>query len=188
MNTPPVNLTTLSKPFVLWFTGLSGAGKSTLAQAVNQILAESQHRTHLLDGDTIRQGLCADLSFSDVDRTENIRRVSESARMLVDSGCIVVAALISPKRSHRQTMRDQFENKQFIEVFVDTSLEECERRDVKGLYKKARAGELKNFTGIDSQYEKPKCPDVHIKTEMQSFEHSVDDVMNYLLSKGYINS
>lgn len=174
--------------FVLWFTGLSGAGKTTLAQAVNHKIMDLNLRTHLLDGDTLRQGLCADLSFSDADRTENIRRVSEAARMLIDSGCIVVAALISPKQCHRQTMRDQFEGNQFIEVFVDTSLDECERRDVKGLYKKARAGELKNFTGIDSKYEKPTCADIHIKTESQSLSESVNEVVHYLISNGYINS
>lgn len=186
MNKPTDHSSISVKPFLLWFTGLSGTGKSTLAEAVNQILVEAQHRTYLLDGDVLRQGLCADLSFSDADRTENIRRASEATRMLIDTGCIVIAALISPKHSHRQTMRDQFKDNQFIEVFVDTSLVECERRDVKGLYKKARAGEIINFTGIDSEYEVPRSPEIHIQTENQSKADSVNQILSYLYANGYI--
>lgn len=182
------SITTDTKPFVLWFTGLSGAGKSTLADAVNTLLIQHHKRTHLLDGDILRQGLCADLTFSDADRTENIRRVSEVTKLLFDSNCIVLAALISPKHDHRKTVRDQFQQKEFIEVYVDTSLDECERKDVKGLYKKARAGELVNFTGIGSDYEVPNAPDIHIRTENQSINDCVNQVMLYLESNGYIET
>lgn len=174
------------KPFVLWLTGLSGAGKSTLAEAVNQILIEAQHRTHLLDGDVLRQGLCSGLSFSDADRTENIRRVSELAKSLFDSGVVVLAAFISPKYLHRQQVRSQFKAGQFIEVYVDTAFDVCESRDIKGLYKKARKGELINFTGIDSSYEAPSTPEIHLKTENQTIEACTNQIIAYLKNNGYL--
>lgn len=171
------------KPFVLWFTGLSGAGKSTLADAVNKILLKHNQTTCLLDGDTLRQGLCADLGFSDNDRTENIRCVAELAKSKLESGHIVLAALISPKHSHRQYVRELLKESQFIEVFVDTAFSECERRDTKGLYQKARSGKLKNFTGISSEYEIPISPDIHIKAQHHSIEQCVNQIFSYLDSK-----
>ena len=173
-------------PFVLWFTGLSGVGKSTLAEAMHSFFVERQQRSYLLDGDVLRKGLSSDLGFSDSDRTENIRRAAELANTLLDSGCIVLAALISPKHKQRQLVRNSCKRNQFVEIYVDTPFEECERRDVKGLYKKARTGELKNFTGIDSDYEVPAAPDIHIKTEQQSLDASVKAVISYLVLNGYI--
>lgn len=148
---------------VLWFTGLSGSGKSTLAGALEQELFRRGIRTYLLDGDNVRHGLCRDLGFSDTDRRENIRRVGEVAKLMVDAGLVVLSAFISPHRAERQMVQEMLDNGQFIEVFVDTPLAICEARDPKGLYKKARAGELKNFTGIDSVYESPMAPDIHLK-------------------------
>ncbi|MFT6153669.1 MAG: adenylyl-sulfate kinase [Crocinitomicaceae bacterium] len=174
------------KPFVLWFTGLSGAGKSTIATAVGQKISEINDRVYLLDGDGVRKGLCADLTFTDSDRDENIRRVSEVAKLMVDSGFIVLAAFITPKHSHRQQARDKFQQGGFIEVFVDTAFEECEKRDIKGLYKKARSGGIKNFTGIDSQYERPNTSEIHIKTDGINVEQCVSQIFNYLYSKEYL--
>jgi len=183
----PKKLTPQQKSFVIWLTGLSGAGKSILAQAVNDILITQHKKTHLLDGDIVRKNLCADLTFSDADRTENISRVSKLAKTLIDDGSIVLAALISPKHHHRQLVRDQFKLGEFIEVYVDTAFEVCEKRDVKGLYKKARKGELINFTGIDSSYEVPMSPEIHIKTENKSIDACVNQVMTYLLAHDYID-
>lgn len=168
------------KPFVLWFTGLSGAGKSTLADAVNKILQKHNQTTCLLDGDILRQGICSDLGFSDKDRTENIRRAAELAKLMLESGHIVIAALISPKHSHRKYVRELLKDGQFVEVFVDTAFAECESRDTKGLYQKARAGELNNFTGISSEYEIPISPDIHIKTQYHSIEQCVYQIFNFL--------
>ena len=150
---------------VLWFTGLSGSGKSTLAGALEQALHQLGVSTYLLDGDNVRHGLCRDLGFSDADRKENIRRVGEVARLMVDAGLVVLTAFISPHRAERQMVREMLGNGEFIEVFVDTPLAICEARDPKGLYKKARAGELRNFTGIDSAYEPPKQPEIHLDGE-----------------------
>lgn len=150
---------------VLWFTGLSGSGKSTVAGALEQALHRLGVSTYLLDGDNVRHGLCRDLGFSDDDRKENIRRVGEVAKLMVDAGLVVLTAFISPHRAERQMVRDLLGDGQFIEVFVDTPLAVCEARDPKGLYKKARAGELRNFTGIDSVYEAPDAPEIHLDGE-----------------------
>jgi bifunctional enzyme CysN/CysC len=164
----------------LWFTGLSGSGKSTIANLLEKRLhAEGKH-TYILDGDNVRHGLNRDLGFTEADRVENIRRVGEVARLLVDAGLIVVVAFISPFRAERQLARSLFEPGEFIEVFVDTPLEECERRDVKGLYAKARRGELKNFTGIDSEYEPPTDPEIHLRTVERTPESSVDQIIRLL--------
>lgn len=150
---------------VLWFTGLSGSGKSTVAGALEQALHKLGASTYLLDGDNVRHGLCSDLGFSDADRKENIRRVGEVAKLMVDAGLIVLSAFISPHREERQMVRDRVGEGRFIEVFVDTPLAICEARDPKGLYKKARAGELRNFTGIDAVYEAPERPEIHLDGE-----------------------
>lgn len=150
---------------VLWFTGLSGSGKSTVAGALEQALHQSGVSTYLLDGDNVRHGLCRDLGFSDDDRKENIRRVGEVAKLMVDAGLVVLSAFISPHRAERQMVRDMLGEGRFIEIFVDTPLEICEARDPKGLYKKARAGELRNFTGIDAVYEAPAEPEIHLNGE-----------------------
>ncbi|CUU25039.1 adenosine 5'-phosphosulfate kinase [Duffyella gerundensis] len=150
---------------VLWFTGLSGSGKSTVAGAVEEALHQAGVSSYLLDGDNVRHGLCSDLGFSDADRKENIRRVGEVAKLMVDAGLVVLTAFISPHRAERQMVRDTLDDGQFIEVFVDTPLAICEARDPKGLYKKARAGELRNFTGIDAVYEVPEQADIHLDGE-----------------------
>ncbi|KTS32240.1 adenylyl-sulfate kinase [Pantoea dispersa] len=150
---------------VLWFTGLSGSGKSTVAGALEQALHRLGVSTYLLDGDNVRHGLCRDLGFSDDDRKENIRRVGEVAKLMVDAGLVVLTAFISPHRAERQMVRNLLGDGQFIEVFVDTPLAVCEARDPKGLYKKARAGELRNFTGIDSVYEAPDAPEIQLDGE-----------------------
>ncbi|MBA0166940.1 adenylyl-sulfate kinase [Pectobacterium sp. CFBP8739] len=150
---------------VIWFTGLSGSGKSTLAGALEQALHARGVSTYLLDGDNVRHGLCRDLGFTDDDRRENIRRVGEVAKLMVDAGLVVLTAFISPHRAERKMVQDLLGEGQFIEVFVDTPLATCEARDPKGLYKKARAGELRNFTGIDSAYEAPEAPDSHLDGE-----------------------
>ncbi|MCL7928586.1 sulfate adenylyltransferase subunit CysN [Halomonas llamarensis] len=175
------------KPAVLWFTGLSGAGKSTIANLVEQkLFAQGQH-TYLLDGDNVRHGLNRDLGFTDADRVENIRRVGEVAKLMVDAGLIVLSAFISPFRSERQVARDLVGEGEFIEVFVDAPLDVAEARDPKGLYKKARRGELKNFTGIDSAYEDPETPEVHLKTATSSPEAAADAVIAALRERGLIN-
>ena len=169
------------KPCVIWFTGYSGAGKSSLAAEVEKQLNAQGFKTSLLDGDIVRTGLCKDLTFSKQDREENIRRVGHMAHQLVDAGMIVLCAFISPFRESRDNVRKLFNDGQFIEVFVDTSLDICEQRDVKGLYKKARAGEINDFTGIDSPYEKPLSPEVHIQANSEiSIESSAECVLSYL--------
>lgn len=174
------------KPVVLWFTGLSGSGKSTVANVVeSQLMALSKH-SYLLDGDNVRHGLNKDLSFSDEDRIENIRRIGEVAKLFVDSGSIVLTAFISPFISDRQQVRDLLGEQQFLEVFIDTPLEVCESRDPKGLYKKARKGEIKHFTGIDSEYQAPVQPDIHVKTADKSIEECGEQVVNALRERGYI--
>ena len=150
------------KPLCIWLTGLSGAGKSTIANLLDVRLHAMGRHTYLLDGDNVRHGLNRDLGFSDADRTENIRRVAEVAHLMLDAGLIVIVSFISPFRAERAFARSLFEDGEFCEVFIDTTLEECMRRDPKGLYAKARQGQLKNFTGLDSAYEAPVSPEVHI--------------------------
>jgi bifunctional enzyme CysN/CysC len=173
----------LQQPMCLWLTGLPAAGKSTISNALEKRLFAAGHHTYLLDGDDIRLGLNKDLGFSEADRNENIRRVSEVARLLVDAGLIVIVSFISPYRTHRDRARSLFEPGEFLEIFVDTPLEECERRDPKGLYAKARRGELKNFTGIDSPYEPPDSPEVHLQTMLQSPDECVNRVQQVLARK-----
>ena len=151
--------------FLLWFTGLSGSGKSTIANAVEYQLYNHGIKTYTLDGDNIRKGLNEDLTFSPQDRTENIRRIAETARLMIDAGLIVLGAFVSPYKKDRKNIKNVVKDTNFVEVYVNTSIEECERRDVKGLYKKARAGDIKNMTGISAPYEAPEQPDIEIKTE-----------------------
>ncbi|NNC59113.1 MAG: sulfate adenylyltransferase subunit CysN [Erythrobacter sp.] len=168
-------------PRLLWFTGLSGSGKSTIANAVEARLNLMNRHTFLLDGDNVRHGLNKDLGFTEADRIENIRRVGEVARLMVDAGLIVMTAFISPFRAERQMVREMFDDDEFIEIFVDTPLEVAERRDVKGLYKKARAGELKNFTGIDSPYEEPHSAEIRVNTVEMSVEEAAEHIIALIL-------
>ncbi len=174
------------KPVVLWFTGLSGSGKSTIANEVEIKLLQLRKHSYLLDGDNVRHGLNKDLGFSDADRVENIRRIGEVAKLFVDSGAIVLTAFISPFISDRKQARDLLDKEQFLEVFIDTPIDVCEQRDPKGLYKKARKGEIKNFTGIDSEYEAPESPDIHVRTENKSAKECADFIINQLQELGYI--
>ncbi|PPA71122.1 adenylyl-sulfate kinase [Jeotgalibacillus proteolyticus] len=171
---------------VLWFTGLSGSGKSTIANAVSVELYKNGINEYVLDGDNIRHGLNKDLGFSDEDRTENIRRIGEVAKLFVDSGKVVTTAFISPFQSDRNQVRELFDEHEFIEVFVDCPLEECENRDTKQLYAKARRGEIKGFTGIDSPYEAPENPEITVRTKDISVEEAVDQVLQYLREKQII--
>ena len=174
------------KSCVLWFTGLSGAGKSSIANLVEKKLHASGHHTYLLDGDNVRHGLNKDLGFTDAHRVENIRRIAEVSRLMVDAGLIVITAFISPFRSERGMARSLVEDNEFFEVYVDTPLEVAEQRDVKGLYKKARSGELNNFTGIDSPYEAPEQPELRIDTTTLSIEESADAVIDELRKRGIL--
>ena len=169
------------KPAVLWFTGLSGAGKSTIANLVEKKLARMNRHTFLLDGDNVRHGLNKDLGFTDADRVENIRRVGEVAKLMTDAGLIVITAFISPFRSERDMVRQMMQPGEFFEVHIDTPLAEAEKRDVKGLYKKARSGELKNFTGIDSPYEPPQDPEMRIDTTVMTAEEAADAIVARLI-------
>ncbi|EFO9448556.1 adenylyl-sulfate kinase [Campylobacter lari] len=169
------------KPYVLWFSGLSGSGKSTLANAVEKKLFEQGFHTYLLDGDNIRHGLNKDLGFDEASRVENIRRIGEVCKLFVDAGMIVLCAFISPFEKDRKLIKDFLDDGEYIEIFVDTPLEVCEKRDSKGLYKKARNGEIKNFTGIDSPYEKPKNPHVHITKE--DLNENVGMILRFLDGK-----
>ena len=171
------------KPAVLWFTGLSGAGKSTIANLVEKKLVTRGRHTFLLDGDNVRHGLNRDLGFTEADRIENIRRVGEVARLMADAGLIVLTAFISPFRAERHMVRRMVPEGEFLEIFVDTPLAEAEKRDAKGLYAKARAGELKNFTGIDSPYELPEAPEIHIDTTAMSAEEAADLIVEELLKR-----
>lgn len=173
----------VQKPAVLWFTGLSGSGKSTIANLVEKQLHAAGRHTYMLDGDNVRHGLNKDLGFTEEDRVENIRRIAEVARLMVDAGLIVLVSFISPFRSERQMARNLLESGEFHEIFVDTPLEVCEARDTKGLYKKAREGKIKNFTGIDSPYETPENCDLHLKTTDMSSEECAEAVIDYLMDK-----
>ena len=168
---------------LIWFTGLSGSGKSTLAVQLEAQLYAAGFVTYLLDGDNIRGGLNKDLSFTDEGRVENIRRIGEVSRLFLDAGVIVLSAFISPFEADREQVKKIVGASHYIEVFVDTPIEVCEQRDVKGLYKKARAGEVKNFTGIDSPYEVPRSPDVIIRTHQQTVEQSISQLMDVVVSR-----
>jgi adenylylsulfate kinase len=174
------------RPCLLWFTGLSGSGKSTIAGAVESKLAERLQHTYLMDGDNVRHGLCGDLAFSEEDRNENIRRVGEVANLMVDSGLIVLTAFISPFKFNREVVRGMLKEGEFIEVFIDTPISECEKRDPKGLYKKARAGEIKDFTGIDSPYEAPENAEIVIKNINISIDDAASEVIEFLDTRGYL--
>ena len=175
------------KPCLLWYTGLSGSGKSTVANAVDALLFKLNCHSYLLDGDNVRHGLNGDLGFSDEDRIENIRRISEVAKLFLDAGLIVSTAFISPFAQDRASARAKLEDNEFIEVFIDTPISLCEQRDPKGLYKKARAGEIKYFTGIDSGYDIPENPEIHVKTRGQSIQACAEQIVSYLAEQGYIS-
>lgn len=172
---------------VLWFTGLSGAGKSTVANALEQELVKRKVHSYLLDGDNVRHGLCADLGFSEADRTENIRRVGAVAGLMLDAGLVVLSAFISPYRAQRQAIKNSLPEGKFLEIYIATSLDVCEQRDVKGLYQKARRGEISHFTGISDPYEAPEQPDLTIDTAQQSLEQSVDQLIALLTEKGILS-
>jgi adenylylsulfate kinase len=171
------------KAYLLWFTGLSGSGKSTLANLVEVALHNKRLSTYILDGDNIRKGINKDLNFAPEDRTENIRRIAEISNLMLDAGVLTLAAFVSPYLKDREEVKQIVGADNFIEIYVNTSLEECERRDVKGLYKKARAGEIKNMTGISAPYEAPINPDFEIITDGQSIEYSVKEVLTFLNNK-----
>jgi len=169
---------------VLWFTGLSGSGKSTLAHALEEQLYRQGCRTFVLDGDNIRHGLSSNLGFSVVDRKENIRRIGETAKLMMEAGIITLTAFISPYRKDRESVRNLMPHGDFIEIYCKATLKTCETRDVKGLYKKARAGEIKNYTGIDSPYEEPENPEILLNTDIQSINESVENIMRLLSQRG----
>ena len=175
------------QPALLWFTGLSGSGKSTLAGALEAELMQRGIHTYLLDGDNVRHGLCSDLGFATADRQENLRRVGEVAKLMVDAGLVVLAAFVSPYRAERAAIRARLPEGEFIEVFVDTPLSECEERDPKGLYKKARAGEIKHFTGIDDPYEAPEQADIHLLNHGQGIEQGVAILLAQLQARGILS-
>lgn len=174
------------KPCVIWLTGLSGSGKSTVGGHLDSYLHSQGYHSYILDGDNVRHGLNKDLTFSEEDRIENIRRVGEASRLMADAGLILITAFISPFRADRAMVRELFEPGQFIEVFVNAPLEVCEQRDVKGLYKKARAGEIKDFTGISSPYEAPDAAEIQVNTGDQTVEESVETIIEYLNANGYL--
>ena len=171
---------------ILWFTGLSGAGKSTLAHALEEQLHDYGARTYVLDGDNVRKGLCKDLGFSEQDRVENIRRIGEMSRIMMDAGLIVMTAFISPFRRDRRIVRKLVEEGDFIEIFCDAPLNVCESRDVKGLYEKARAGEIPEFTGISSPYDTPENPELIVDSGNSTIEECVDEIINFLKEKEII--
>jgi len=175
------------RSIVLWFTGLSGSGKSTIAHALEEKLFQKGCRTFVLDGDNVRHGLNSNLDFSEKGRTENIRRISEVSKLMMESGLIVMTAFISPFNKDRDEARKLISNDDFIEIYCKASLETCEIRDVKGLYKRARAGEIKNYTGIDSPYEKPEKPELVIDTDQQSLEESISNILDFLKSNGVVS-
>jgi bifunctional enzyme CysN/CysC len=170
-------------PVTIWFTGLSGAGKSTTANLVETLLHEKGRHTYLLDGDNLRLGLNGDLGFSATDRAENVRRVAEVAKLMLDGGLIVLVCLVSPFRAERRMARTSMGDGEFIEVLIDTSLEECARRDPKGLYKRALAGEIQNFTGVSSPYEAPESPEIHVLTETSAPLEIANAIIDYLESR-----
>ena len=174
------------KSIILWFTGLSGSGKSTLAHAVEDELYQRECRTFVLDGDNVRHGLCSDLGFSDEDRKENIRRIGETAKLMLESGVIVLTAFISPFREDRRQVRGFVPHGEFVEVYCDCALDVCESRDPKGIYKKARRGEIAHFTGISSPYEQPVNPELTIKTDEQPLGECVQLIIDYLVSRGIV--
>jgi len=176
------------KGTIIWFTGLSGSGKSTLAYALEYILHKNNIQTYVLDGDNIRQGLCKDLGFSAGDRTENIRRIGEVSRLFLDSGKIVLTAFISPFINDRKIVRELVNKDEFIEVFCDSPLDVCELRDPKGLYKKARSGEIPDFTGINSPYESPEYPELTLKTNELSVQQCLEKLISYLEDFQILNS
>ncbi|TAL54007.1 MAG: adenylyl-sulfate kinase [Methylovulum sp.] len=174
------------KSVILWFTGLSGSGKSTLAHAVEDYLYKIGISTFVLDGDNVRHGLCSDLSFNDHDRVENIRRIGELAKLVIEAGVITLTAFISPFKSDRNTARNLVPHGDFLEIHCQCPIETCEQRDVKGLYKKARAGQIPFFTGIDSPYEAPEDPELVVNTHEQTLEESVERVITLLVQRGVI--
>jgi len=176
------------KSAVLWFTGLSGSGKSTLAHAVEERLYQLDCRTIVLDGDNIRHGLCSDLDFSDDNRMENIRRIGEVTKLFIESGVITLTAFISPFKADRDKVISLLSDNDFIEIFVKCPISVCEDRDTKGMYKKARANKIKNFTGISSPYEEPENPDLTLDTDKESLDESVDKVLNLLIYRKVVNN
>ena len=175
------------KPIIIWFTGLSGSGKSTLSHGLEQLLLQQGLVAYVLDGDNVRKGLNKDLDFSDAGREENIRRISEVAKLMLDAGLIVITSFISPFEKDREFCRQIVESGEFIEVYLNCSLEECEKRDVKGLYKKARAGEIKTFTGIDSPYEVPDHAEITINTKELTVDQSLAQILSFLRDKQIIS-
>ena len=176
------------KPCLLWFTGLSGSGKSTIAGMVEEMLVQRGNHCYILDGDNVRHGLSRDLGFTDADRIANIKRVAEVARLFVDAGLITIVCLISPFRNERQMARELVEESEFIEIFVDTPLDVCEARDPKGLYQKARRGELPNFTGVDSPYEAPEDPELVLCTDKPTARQLATQVIEYLEKNGLLSA
>ncbi len=174
------------KSVVIWFTGLSGAGKSTLAHAVEEELHQRGCRTVVLDGDNVRHGLCGDLGFSEVDRSENLRRIGETSKLMVEAGVVTLTAFISPTRADRHRVRSLFPHGDFLEVYCSCSVEVCESRDVKGLYAKARAGEITDFTGVNAPYEVPKQPELVVNTDKLSLDESVASVLSLLTERGVV--
>jgi adenylylsulfate kinase len=175
------------KSVILWFTGLSGAGKSSLAHAVEERLHQMGCRTYVLDGDNVRHGLCGDLGFSDADRAENIRRIAELAKLFLEAGVISLTAFISPFRAEREAARKLVPHGDFLEIYCNTPIEVCEERDVKGLYRRARAGEIKEFTGISSPYEAPLKPELTVDTGYRSIDECVDSVIGLLRLRGIVS-
>ncbi len=176
------------KSVILWFTGLSGAGKSTLAHCVEERLYQLGSSTFVLDGDNVRHGLCGDLTFTDKDRKENIRRIGQVAKLFLESGVIVLTAFISPFRSDRQLIRNMVQHGDFLEIYCNSPIEVCEQRDIKGLYKKARSGEVKEFTGISSPYEEPEKPELIVQTGSDSLEKCTDDIIKLLTERNIVTS
>lgn len=169
--------------FLVWFTGLSGSGKSTIANIVEQRLFNDGIRTYTLDGDNIRKGINKDLTFTPEDRSENIRRIAEISSLMIESGLVVLAAFVSPYKKDRENIKKIVKDVNFVEIYINTSIEECERRDVKGLYEKARAGEIVNMTGISAPYEAPDQPHVEIRTEEQTVDEAVEQILSHIKSK-----